>query len=258
MIKLSIIIPAYNEEKRIENTLTSYIYFFRKNLKKDFEIYVILNGCKDNTLRIVQKLSNKFSEIKYQNFTSPIRKGGAIIEGFKIANGQLIGFVDADMATTPEEFFRLLNQINNYDGIIASRWMKESIVKEKQPILKRIGSRGFNFLTFLLFGLKFKDTQCGAKIFKKSLIKSIINDLIITRWGFDVNLLYVAKRKGYKIKEIPTEWNAIKASHFNLFKAMPEMFLSLIRLRLVYSKLNFIVKLYDKLPESLKIHKRYG
>ena len=158
------------------------------------------------------------------------------------------------MATSPKSFYELIEKINNHDGIIASRWMKGSKIDQKQPLLKRFGSRGFNFLSKLLFDLKFRDTQCGAKLFKDYVIKDVINDLKITKWAFDINLLYSIKRKNYRIIETPTEWNAVKASHFNLFKAMPEMFLGLIRLRLVYSKLKFIVKIYDSLPEWLKIH----
>lgn len=254
MVKLSIIIPAYNEEKRIERTLIEYTNFFSKKLK--FEIIIVLNGCKDNTLKIVSKFSKKNKKVRYLNFKEAIGKGGAILEGFKVARGNLIGFVDADMATPPSAFYDLVKNINNYDGIIASRWLRGSKIGIKQPLVKRIGSRGFNFLVRLFFNLKFKDTQCGAKLFKKYVIKDILKEIGITRWAFDINLLYSAKRKNYKIKEIPTEWNAIKASHFNLFKAMPEMFLGLLRLRLLYSRFKFIVNIYDKLPESLKIHHR--
>jgi len=251
MVRLSIIIPAYNEEKRIARTLANYLRFFSKNIK-DFEIIIVLNGCKDNTLNTVKRFGNK--KIRYLNFKEAIGKGGAVLEGFKKAKGKLIGFVDADLATKANAFYDLVKNIDGYDGIIASRWMKKSKINSKQPLLKRIGSRGFNILIKILFNLNFKDTQCGAKLFKKHLIKDIMGDLKLTRWAFDVNLLYAAKRKNYKIKEIPTEWNAVKASHFNLFRAIPEMFLGLLRLRLIYSKFNFIVRIYDRLPKSLKFH----
>jgi len=254
-MRLSIIIPAYNEEFRIGKTLGNYLEFISKKIK-EFEIIVVLNNCKDNTLKIVKDFIKKDKRIRYLNFKEAIGKGGAILEGFKIADGELIGFIDADMATPPDAFYDLILNINNYDGIIASRWIKGSKIGEKQPLLKRIGSRGFNFLVKILFNLKFVDTQCGAKLFKKESIKECIKDIGITKWAFDVNLLYSVKRKGYKIKEIPTKWNAVEASHFNLFKAIPEMFLGLIRLRLIYSKFKFIVKIYDKMPEWLKIHHR--
>ena len=254
MVKLSLVIPAYNEEKRIDRTLDSYLKYFSKKL--DYEIIIVINNSKDNTLNIVKKFSKKNKKIKYLNFNQSIGKGGAILEGFKLAKGDLIGFVDADMATPPSSFYDLVLNINNYDGIIASRWIKGSKINVKQPLLKRIGSRVFNFLVKLLFNLNFKDTQCGAKLFKKYVVKNVLNDIGITKWAFDVNLLYSIKKKNYHIKEIPTEWNAIEISHFNLFRAMPGMFLGLIRLRLINSKFKFIVNVYDKLPECLKIHHR--
>src|SRR3989344_2149339 len=108
MAKLSIIIPAYNEEKRISRTLEYYISFFSRNIK-DFEIIVVLNGCKDHTLAIVKKFINKNKNVKYLDFKEAIGKGAAIVEGFKKARGDLVGFIDADMATLPNAFYDLIN-----------------------------------------------------------------------------------------------------------------------------------------------------
>lgn len=257
MIRLSIIIPAYNEEKRIANTLQEYLEFFSEIYKKDFEILVILNGCKDNTLDIVKGYEKRYPQLKYEDIKEAIGKGGAIIEGFKIAQGKLIGFVDADNSTKPSEFYDLVkNMDEKHDGVIASRWLKESKLPIKQPKSRIILGRSYNFMVRLLFRLKLKDTQCGAKLFTKESIKTVIPRLNITRWGFDVNLLYVLKRHGYKIKEIPTTWYDDPRSNLKKFKTTLEMFLSLIRLRLIYSPFKFIVKIYDKLPEGIKIHHR--
>ena len=253
-MKLSIVIPAYNEEKRIAKTLSDYLSFFDKRYKKNYEIIVVLNGCRDNTLSIVSRIAKKNKSIRYISINEAIGKGGAIIEGFRLAKGNLIGFVDADGATFPNAFNDLIYSIKDFDGVIASRWIKGAKILYRQPFLKRIGSRGFNFLSRAFFNLNFNDTQCGAKLFTLNLVKDIIDELSITRWAFDINLLYSAKRKGYNIIEIPTHWNAVSASHFNLFKAMPEMFLGLIRLRLIYSPFRFIVKAYDRLPRKLQLN----
>jgi glycosyltransferase involved in cell wall biosynthesis len=170
MKELSIIIPAYNEGERIAKTLGDYIRFFEDKYQKDFEILVILNGCKDNTLKVVQRYSKKYPQIKYKDIKEAIGKGGAIIEGFKIAEGDLIGFVDADNATKPAEFYELIkNKDERYDAIIASRWLKESKIPVKQPRLRIFLGRCYNFLIRLLFRLRLKDTQCGAKYFQKNL-----------------------------------------------------------------------------------------
>ncbi len=259
MKKVSIIIPAHNEEKRIKKTLEEYIIYF-KNLKKkkilDFEIIVVLNACSDNTLLITKKFKKKFKEIKILDFEIG-GKGFAIIKGFKDAlkrKNNLIGFVDADMATPPEAFYDLVKNINNYDGVIANRWDKRSIIKTPQTTLRKIMSRVFNFLVKWVLFLNYSDTQCGAKIFKKKALGKIIVNLSITKWAFDIDLLYNLEKKGFKIKEIPTIWEDKIESKLNLTKVPLQMFLGLIRLRLVNSPFSFIVRIYNKLPEKIKVH----
>ena len=240
-MKLSIIIPAYNEEKRVGETLDGYTKFFKDKLGKDFEILVILNGCKDDTLSIVKKY-----DVKFRNIKEAIGKGGAIIEGLKMANGDYIGFVDADNATPPRAFYDLYGKINGNDGIIASRWVNGAKIGKKQPILRRIASRCFNILVRLFFDIRVSDTQCGAKLFRKESVKKVVNKLGITNWGFDIDLLYLMKRNGFKVIEIPTEWNEPGESHLNVKRTSVQMFFSAGRLRLIYSPFKFIVTIYDK------------
>jgi len=259
MEKTSIIIPAHNEEKRIAKTLEEYYNFFielKKQKKSDFEILVVLNACKDNTEKVVKNFSKKYKEILYLNFKRG-GKGFAIVEGFKNSlkeKNDFIGFVDADMATPPKAFYDLMLNIKDIDGIIASRWKKDSVIKTKQTLLRIITSRGFNFLTRSILFLNYSDTQCGAKLFRKEALKKIINEIGTTKWAFDIDLLYRLKRKGCNVKEIPTTWDDQKGSKLNLIKVPFQMFSSIIRLRLFFSPFRFIVKFYDKLPEKIKIH----
>lgn len=243
MADLSIIIPAYNEENRIENTLRDYANFFSKK-KFNFEIHVVLNGCKDNTLNVVKKVAKDHKQIKYTDIKEAIGKGGAVIEGFKKVQGDLIGFVDADNASPPPEFYKLIENTKGYDGAIGSRWMKDS--KIKMPLLRRVLSKGFHTWVNLLFNLKYQDTQCGNKLFKKNAIKSIVNKLGATKWAFDVNILYLMKREKYKIKEIPTIWEEPGESHVKLREIISCFVLPMIRLRLFYSPFKPIIKIYEK------------
>ncbi len=254
-MKLSIIIPAYNEEKRIEPVLREYCKYFKRKYKKDFEIIVVLNGCVDNTLGVVKKIKKDCSQVRYLEFKQS-GKGFAVIEGFKAAKGKLIGFSDADGSTSPEKFDDLVINIGNADGIIANRWMKGSIVEPKQPLKRIFASRMFNLLVRVLFGIRLSDTQCGAKLFKREAIGKIIKYMGITEWAFDIDLLYHLKRRGYKVKQIPTVWRDKKGSKLNVGKTSTRMFFSVIRLRLVYSPLRIVVKAYDLLPEFMKIHHR--
>jgi len=250
MDKVSIVIPAHNEENRIGKTLDNYLNFF-KDLKKkkilDFEIIVVLNACKDNTCKVVEGYScNKLKHLEFKEGG----KGFAIIEGFKEAlksDSQLIGFVDADMATPPNAFYGLIRNLGNSDGIIANRWDKRSKINVPQTFLRRFLSRGFNFIVRVLFLLPHQDTQCGAKLFKKELVQKILRNLGTTEWSFDVDLLFYARRKHAKIKEIPTEWNDQKESKINLKKTPLKMFFSVLRLRIAHSPFKFTLRVYRKI-----------
>ena len=256
-IKISIIIPAYNEEKRIGRTLERYCEFFGELKKKnllDFEILIVLNACKDNTLGVVKEKQKKFREIKYLEFKQG-GKGFAITQGFKDAlkrENDLIGFVDADMATPPEAFSDLIRFSKNYDGIIASRGLKKSAVNFS--FTRKITHKGFNFLVRALLGMPYRDTQCGAKVFKREVIKSIVDNLGATKWAYDIDLLYKIRKRGFKIIEIPTIWENKEGSHLDLIKVPIQMFSSIVRLRLIFSPFRFIVRAYDRLPEKVKIH----
>jgi len=249
-MKLSIIIPAHNEEKRIQKTLEDYGKFFSRKFKKDFEIIVVLNACTDSTLHIVRNLRKKYPQIRYLD----LKKGGkgyAIIEGFKTAKGEITGFVDADDSTDAEEYFKLIKAVD-VDGVIASRYIKGSVIEPKQSIKRIIVSRIFNFMIRALFLMNYKDTQCGAKVFKRNAIKAVLPSLGITHWAFDVDLLYQMKRKKFRIREYPTVWRDKEYSKLNFAKAGPSMALSIIRLRLIHSPFRFIVRAYDMLPEGIK------
>ena len=237
MSKLSIVIPAYNEEKRLPGTLKNYMKFFDEKLPNDYEIVIVSNNCKDATPKLVEEFSKQYKPVTYTNKFKHdyIGKGGAVIEGFKIAEGDNIGFVDADGSTPPEYFYDLLHNMGTKDGIIASRWMPGAKVEIKQTITRQIASRSFNFLINTLFSLNIKDTQCGAKIFKKKAIKSILPELITFYWAFDTDLLYSMKRKGFIVKEIPTKWDDAEGSVLNVKNASQQMLKSIIRLRLHHS-----------------------
>lgn len=252
MPKLSIIIPAYNEEKRIGATLEDYCTFLNGKLKEGFELYVVLNGCRDKTLEIVQTYAQRFPTVRYVNIIEAIGKGGALIEGFKVVEGDFIGFVDADGATKAVDYAELYEKIGNYDGVIASRWIKGAKIRVKQTVGRRIASRSFNVLVRILFGINIVDTQCGTKLFKKQAIKHVMNELGTTRWAFDIDLLYLLKKHGFQVIEVPAVWNDQTESKLKMHKVIPEMLLAIIRLRLMYSPFSFVVDAYNKVADLLR------
>jgi glycosyltransferase involved in cell wall biosynthesis len=251
-MKTSIIIPAHNEEKRIPNTLNNYYKFF-KSKSEPFEFIIVLNACKDNTKQVVEKIAKGKKEIIVLDFKEP-GKGLAIKRGFLNAlkrKNDLIGFVDADSSTSPEAFYDLIKNVGDNDGIIASRYSNGAKVYPKQTLKRRIVSRIGNMLIRVLFLLNYKDTQCGAKLFKRKFITKIVNELNITGWAFDVHLLYLAKIEKAKIVELPTIWEDKEGSTLDIKKASIKFFLSLIKLRLTYSPFKFLLKTFNKFEVTL-------
>ncbi|MDI6888174.1 MAG: glycosyltransferase family 2 protein [Methanocellales archaeon] len=229
MKPISLIIPAYNEEKRIEKSLTDYQAFAGKNYS-DYELLVVCDGCTDRTPEIVKEFCRQDSHIKILEFPHKLGKGGGVLEGFKVAKGDLIGFVDADGAVSPEEFDKLVKALNGADCAIASRHVATSKILAKQSLLRRTASRGFNLLVRMMFGLPFKDTQCGAKVIKKNIVDDILPKMISRGYEFDVELLWRIKKSGRIIKEVPITWHHKGESRFSL-KYAPRMFFGLLKVR---------------------------
>ena len=224
-MRTSLIVPAYNEEDRIEAVLLKYANSF-----PSAEIIVVCDGT-DNTKDIVRKDFKKYINIKLLSFEKKLGKGGGIIEGFKVAKGERVGFVDADESVEPDDVKKMFDLLSDYDGVIASRKLRESIILVRPPLKRRIASKTFNILMRVFFGLDFKDTQCGAKVFRKEAVKDVLSELTTKGFEFDVELLWRLKNKGYEVTEFPITWKHSEGSSFSLSNA-PKMFFSLLGVRL--------------------------
>ncbi|MDA1043951.1 MAG: glycosyltransferase family 2 protein [Verrucomicrobia bacterium] len=251
---MSIIVPAYNEEKRIGRMLDAYLPYFNARYDGRYEMIVVINGSSDASAAIVSGYAERGQPVKCIVDEGRIGKGGALIKGFHLASGEFIGFVDADGATPPEAFDDLLQSIGDGDAIIASRWARGAKISPRQPLNRRIASRVFNTLTNLLFGLHLTDTQCGAKLVRGKCLKSILDHLGVTQWAFDVDLLFQLRRAGCSIREIPTTWHDVEGSKIEIGRASTEMLLALTRLRLIYSPFRGLVRLYKPawMPPALR------
>lgn len=234
---LVLLIPAYNEEARIGPVLREYARYFRGHYSGRFEIVVVLNGCRDNTIGVVEDAAAEFPEIRALEFENPIGKGGALIEGLKLAGiADLIGYVDADGATAPDAFLDLVHHCrDDVDCAIGSRWLPGSVLKQSQSLKRRVFSRCFHIFVEMLFGMRIKDTQCGAKVMRRQAVEAIHANLRIADVAFDINLLYSLKHRGYKVLEVPTTWTDQIGSKISLNKGSLGILLSVVRLRLVYS-----------------------
>ncbi|MDP2796389.1 MAG: glycosyltransferase family 2 protein [Methanoregula sp.] len=199
-IPCSLVIPAYNEENRIQSLFDEITGF-------DGELIVVCDGT-DNTADCVSRITNgrKDLVIRCLEFDHRLGKGGGVIEGLKAAQAPLVGYFDADGSTSIDEMLRLFSHLSNSDGAIGSRWVPGSTLRVRQGILRRIESRVFNLLIRMLFGLTYNDTQCGAKVFRKSAIDTVLPQMVSRGFEFDVELLWRLQRAGYTVTEVPIVW----------------------------------------------------
>ena len=203
MEKFSILIPAYNEEKNIILTITETIKVF-EDFKKDYEIIVIDDGSTDNTCNLVKKnLPNFNNEVKLESYSPNKGKGYALKYGFNFASGDYVLFLDADLDLHPSQLVNLYNLMmkKNADVVIGSKLNKSSSLN--YPAIRKFLSRGYYIFIKVLFHLPLKDTQTGLKLFKYEVLKNSINKLRINKYAFDLELLAIINKYGYKIIESP-------------------------------------------------------
>jgi glycosyltransferase involved in cell wall biosynthesis len=233
---LLLLIPAYNEERRIEPVLRDYGRYFQENYRGKFQLVVVLNGCHDNTRAVVERVAKDFPAISLLDFPDPIGKGGALIEGFKLASrADAVGYVDADGATPPRAFHDLVKHLDEADCVIGSRWLPGAVLHQEQTNKRQFASRVFHLIVQGLFWMNIRDTQCGAKVVRHEAVEKIHANLRIADMAFDINLLYSLNRAGCRILEVPTEWTDQIGSKVTLFRTSLTMFLSAVRIRLIYS-----------------------
>ena len=186
----------------------------------------------------VQRVAQEFPAVSWLDFPAPIGKGGALIEGLKLAGqADIIGYVDADGATGPAAVLQLIPALEKADCVIGSRWLPGSVLLIAQPKFRQVVSRCFHVIVELLFWLHIKDTQCPCKLMKRGVAETIHPKLRIADLAFDVNLLVAIHQAKFRILEIPVEWTDIVGSKVtaSLFRNSLAMFLSVVRVRLIYS-----------------------
>jgi dolichyl-phosphate beta-glucosyltransferase len=229
-IKYSIIIPAYNEGKRIETTLKKVQDYFN-NKSESFEIIIVNDWSKDNTIQIVKNFSNG---IKIIENPKNMWKWFSIKNWIKNAQWELILFIDADNSTPIENLDKLEKYLDDFDIVIWSRHLKESEILKKQPWYRRFVWRMWNKLINLLLLKWIKDTQCGFKLFKYNCANNVFPFQNINRFGFDIEILFISTIKWYKIKEVPVTWHDISWSRLNPIKDSIKTLFELLYIKINY------------------------
>jgi dolichyl-phosphate beta-glucosyltransferase len=230
-MELSIVIPVYNEEKRVINTLNTIIAYF-SDKKVDYEIITVNDGSNDDSYKILNDYASVHPQIKVVSYTSNKGKGYAVKQGVAQAHGKYILFSDADLSTPIAEYEHLKKVMNEgFDIVIGSRTVASSKVKIHQPIYRELMGKTFNLFIKMLVISKFNDTQCGFKLFKHEVAKKLFSQQRIKHFAFDVEILYLALKQGYKIKEEGVEWLNSKGSRVSPIKDSIKMLLDLIYIK---------------------------
>ncbi len=206
-IFLSIIIPLYNEEKRLFNLKTIYQYLNQKKFK--WEIILVNDGSSDNTQKEVKKIIavNKNKKTQLLSYSKNKGKGYAIKTGMLKAKGQYLLFTDTDLSAPIEEFDKFIPFLKKFDLIIGSRKRSGAKIIVRQSNLREKLGKGFTKLSQIILQLQATDFTCGFKCFSKDAAEKIFNKQKIYGWGFDSEILFLARKFGFKVKEIPVKWS---------------------------------------------------
>jgi glycosyltransferase involved in cell wall biosynthesis len=225
-VRLDIVMPAHNEQERIDRTLRAY-----RDACPDTGVrfVVALDSCTDRTPEIVRahaRTDHRVRAIEYPK----LGKGGVIAETFSRSDAELVGFVDADCATPPRELLRLAAAARSVDGAIASRRHPAALLPARRPLAREITSAGFAGSVRVLMGLPYRDTQCGAKVLRRHVVRDVLPRLASRDLLFDVDLLAAARDGGWRVVEVPTVWIDQEGSRVSTVADSRRMGASLLRL----------------------------
>ncbi|HEY9204369.1 MAG TPA: dolichyl-phosphate beta-glucosyltransferase [Candidatus Methanoperedens sp.] len=216
IVEVSIVLPAYNEAARIENTVERTAVALR-GITPSFEIIIAEDGSKDGTDRICEALAKKHDFVVHLHSDERQGRGRALNRAFKTSKGEILGYIDVDLATDMKHLRELIQSIrDNYDFATGSRMLPQSNVK--RPFKRGFASSGFNFLTRTMLGSNLYDHQCGFKSFKRSSLFQILDEVKDTHWFWDTELFVRAQRAGFRVKEFPVEWKHGGTTKVNLVK----------------------------------------
>ena len=226
---LSIIIPAYNEENRLPNSLEQVFRFLKKQSYVS-EVVVVENGSTDKTFEVAQRFANQHENLRVIH-NEQRGKGGAVLRGVREAHGEYVFICDADLSMPIEEINKFLPPVlTDFDIAIGSR-EAPGAVRYNEPYYRHLTGRVFNMLIRLMVLPKLQDTQCGFKCMRAVVARDIFPFQTLTGWAFDVELLYIAHRHGYRILEIPIDWYFNADSKVRILRDAWRMFVDLLVIR---------------------------
>lgn len=245
--QLSIVIPAYNESGRIEYALKRIMSCIVQQ-GWDAEVLVVDDGSTDATAAIVQRWMTNHPRLHLIQNPGNRGKGYSVRNGLLQAAGDIVMFTDADLSAPMEEAERLITAIHNgADVAIGSRWLDRTRQTIHQPLYRQFFGRCFNWITRTVMGLPFRDTQCGFKAFRRPVAQVIFRLQTIERWGFDPEILFIARKLKYIIREVPVTWGHDERTRISYLKDGMKMLEDMARIRA-----NSLVGRYDEAIAAIK------
>ena len=224
-------IPAYNECLRLEATLQKVVAYVDK-MGWTAELIVVNDGSRDSTAEIVREWARRNAIVRLVENPGNRGKGYSVRHGMMEAGGDVLLFTDADLSSPIYEAEKLITALQQgADIAIGSRWLRAELQTERQPLYRQLFGRVFNLLLRIVLGLRFKDTQCGLKTFTARAAQAIFPRQRIERWGFDPEILFLAKRAGLVVAELPVEWAHDERSKIHPIKDGFKMFTEMLRIR---------------------------
>jgi dolichyl-phosphate beta-glucosyltransferase len=231
LLAYSIITPAYNEGARLGATLEKILAYVALR-GWDAEIIAVNDGSRDNTVEIIRSYADKNPRLRLLENPGNRGKGYSVRNGMLQARGEILLFTDADLSSPIEEAEKLFAALKaGADMAIGSRWLRSDLQTQRQPLYRQLFGRVFNLMLRVILGLNFKDTQCGLKAFTRQAASTIFPLQSIERWGFDPELLYLAKKFKFKVVEVPVSWAHDQGTRISPLRDGIMMFLEMLKIR---------------------------
>jgi dolichyl-phosphate beta-glucosyltransferase len=229
---LSLVIPAFNEDRRIGQSLERILSFFRAQ-SYPFEIIVVDDGSTDRTVEVVRGFAASDPQLRVEPQPQNRGKGEAIRKGMLLAGGKYLFFSDADLSVPIEAVPDFLSRLEAGDDVaVGSRRIAGAVIEVHQPIHRELMGKVFTGLSNLILGLKLKDFTCGFKAFRRDAARELFSRQRLGGWSFDSEILYLAKSKGYRIAEVPVVWRNDEATKVRLGRDVVRSFVDLWNIRI--------------------------
>jgi len=255
-VRYSIVIPAYNESRRIERSLQKVLAYLAHQ-RWDVEVIIVNDGSRDNTADIVRRYVDANPVLRLIENPGNRGKGYSVRNGMLHARGDVMLFSDADFSAPIEEAPKLFEQIEaGADVAIGSRWIRPELQTHKQSLHRQLFGRVFNLALRLALGLRFKDTQCGFKAFSRRAADTIFPLQKIERWGFDPELIFLAEKKGFKVVEVPVRWAHEQGGSIHPIRDGLRMLLEVLKVRWYWTAGKYTTPTHTSTSTASESHAR--